>query len=155
MIGLHRIPHLERYFRHPESKSGPPNGIGLLERRQVHVVEHLFIGKESNAIRDDIAEESGDILPSDEPVAYVRAGWAQTVAKVGVPKLSAMTGILRRTLYDLVKKRAVPNRSNRGKLLAAIAELSPSAGWVGIRSIFQATAVGLLYLPTTGFSLSN
>ena len=118
---------LERYFRHPESKSWPPNGVGLLERRQVHVVEHVFIGKESNAIRDDIAEESGDILPSDEPVAYVREGWAQTVAKVGVPKLSAMTGIPRRTLYDLVKKRAVPNRSNRGKLLAAIAELSPSA----------------------------
>ena len=92
----------------------------MLERRQVNVVEHVFIGKESNAIRDDIAEESGDIVPAEEPIAYLREGWAETVTKIGVPKLARMTGIPLRTLYDIIKKRVVPSRLNRTNLVCAI-----------------------------------
>ena len=93
---------LAEYFQHPEAKSSPSDGVGLLARRHVYVVEHVFIGKESNAIKDDTAEESGDIVATDEPEVYVREGLSEVVKAIGVPVLAKATGIARQTLYDIV-----------------------------------------------------
>lgn len=53
---------LRGYFQHRERKSYPPDGAGLLQRRHVRVIEHVFIGKESQQIKEDTAEETGNAI---------------------------------------------------------------------------------------------
>jgi hypothetical protein len=113
---------LLEYFQHPEAKSSPANGLGLLARRHVYVYEHVFIGKESNAIKDDSAEESGDIIETDEPAVYVREGLSEVVKAIGVPELVKATGIARQTLYDIAG-RAHPSATTATKIRDVLREL--------------------------------
>ena len=93
---------LRGYCRHAEAKSEPGNGVGLLARRHVYVAEHTFIGKESNQVRDDTAEETGNIVAAEAPQNYVREGLGEVIKSIGVRKLAKLTGIARQTLYDII-----------------------------------------------------
>jgi hypothetical protein len=46
------------YFESRENKSFPANGTGLLARKRLIVAQTILIGKESNELRDDQAEET-------------------------------------------------------------------------------------------------
>jgi hypothetical protein len=108
------------FFRRKESKSYPANGYGLLARKHVNVVEHLYIGKASRDIKESLLEETGDIIghytDSDTP-EYSRTGVAGLVATVGAAALARRTGIPRRTLNDS-KHGAKPSGRTRRAILA-------------------------------------
>jgi hypothetical protein len=81
------LERLAGYFRRKESKSYPSDGYGLLARKHVNVVEHVYIGKESRDIKESLLEETGDVIghhtDSDTP-EYARTGVAGFVAAVGL-----------------------------------------------------------------------
>jgi hypothetical protein len=90
------LERLAGYFRRKESKSYPSDGYGLLARKHVHVVEHVYIGKESRDMNESLLEETGDIIghytDSDTP-EYSRTGVAGLVATVGAATLARRTGV--------------------------------------------------------------
>jgi hypothetical protein len=114
------LERLAGYFRGKESKSYPSDGYGLLARKHVNVVEHVYIGKESRDSKESLLEETSDIIghytDSDTP-EYSRTGVAGLVATVGAAALARRTGIPRRTLNDS-KHGAKPSGRTRRAILA-------------------------------------
>jgi hypothetical protein len=108
------VERLRGYFRHAEAKSVPADGLGLLGRRHVYCCEQAFLGKESNAVRDLTAEESGGYLGADAVAPYVAEGLAIAIRSVGVGKLARQTGTPRQTLYDIVNGARAGEKTRRG-----------------------------------------
>jgi hypothetical protein len=116
------LERLAGYFRRKESKSYPSDGYGLLVRKHVNVVEHVYIGKESRDIKESLLEETGDVIghytDSDTP-EYSRTGVAGLVATVGAAELARRTGIPRRTLND-IKHGARPTGKTQRAILGTM-----------------------------------
>jgi hypothetical protein len=94
------------YFRHPEWKSGDPRGVGVLPRRHVHALRHMATGKESNALALMTAEDTDGVVDGDEAgidgaQVFDAGNLAETLQRYSVPDLVRMTGLPRRTIYDL------------------------------------------------------
>ncbi len=104
------------YFQARNHKMEEPRGIGVLTRRQVEIIGHAFIGKETNEIMEEQKEDT------DRVISYQRveesygsidvSGW---LSDTPVPDLVKKTGIPRRTLYDL-RNGATPTPATLKKL---------------------------------------
>jgi hypothetical protein len=106
------------YFSHPEAKAGNSKGIGRLERQHLRIIEHVFIGKETHRIKDDISEASEGIIDYEEAVEYSRCGLAQLLKQRPIKEWVKLTGIPRRTLYDVIDG-AKPSLETRAIILNA------------------------------------
>ncbi|SFF01597.1 hypothetical protein [Nitrosomonas sp. Nm166] len=107
------------YFSHPEVKAANPKGIGRLERQHLQIVEHVYIGKETHRIKDDISEASEGIIDYEEAAEYQHTGLAELLKQRPMKEWIRLTGIPRQTLYD-VRNGAKPNPETRGKILKAL-----------------------------------
>ncbi|SFF03391.1 DNA polymerase domain-containing protein [Nitrosomonas sp. Nm166] len=103
------------YFSHGEAKAANPKGIGRLERQHLNIIEHVYIGKETHRIKDEISEESEGIVEYEETAAYARSGLAQLLKQWPMKECIRLTGIPRQTLYD-VRNGAKPNPETRRKI---------------------------------------
>lgn len=107
------------YFSHPEAKAANPQGIGQLERQHLRVIEHVFIGKETHRIKDDISEESEGIIDYEEAAEYQRKGLAELLKQRPMKEWVKVTGIPRQTLYDVIYG-ARPSSETKRKILTAL-----------------------------------
>jgi hypothetical protein len=57
---------LRDYYRHPEWKSGDPQGAGILPRRQVFVLRHKATGKETNRLALADAEDTDGVVGGED-----------------------------------------------------------------------------------------
>jgi hypothetical protein len=97
---------LRDYFRHPEWKSADPRGVGVLPRRHVHATRHQATGKESNDLALMAAEDSDGIVDGDEArmdgaQVFDEGNLAETLQQYSVAELARVTGLPRRTIYNL------------------------------------------------------
>jgi hypothetical protein len=97
---------LRDYYRHPEWKSGDPRGVGLLPRRQVTVLRHKAIGKETNRLALAAAEETDGVIEGaeaglDGAQVFDVGNLTKTLQRYSMAELVRVTGLPRRTLYDL------------------------------------------------------
>ncbi|GJL73399.1 MAG: hypothetical protein NMNS01_25980 [Nitrosomonas sp.] len=104
------------YFSQPESKAGNPKGIGHLERQHLRIIEQVFIGKETHRIKDDISEASEGILDYEDAAEFLRTGLADLLKQRPMKELVQLTGIPRRTLYDIINGTK-PKLETRAKIL--------------------------------------
>ncbi len=65
---------LPKYFDHPEAKSTPSNGVGLLHRKDIQVIDHIFIGKEY----DEKLGASGALKEDQHQLGYALGVFAMT-----------------------------------------------------------------------------
>ncbi len=111
------------YFSHPEAKAENPKGIGRLEHRHLQIIEQVFIGKETHRIKDDISEASEGILDYEDAAEYQRTGLAELLKQRPMKEWVRVTGIPRRTLYDIING-AKPNPKTRRKILEAFSMMN-------------------------------
>lgn len=107
------------YFSHGEAKAANPKGIGRLERQHLQIIEHIFIGKETNRVKDDISEESEGIVEYEEAAEYGRSGLAELLKQYPMKILAELTEVPKRTLYG-VMEGAKPSSETRRKILNGI-----------------------------------
>ena len=107
------------YFSHPEAKAGNPKGIGRLERQHLKIIEHVYIGKETHRIKDDISEASEGIVDYEDSAEYLRSGLAELLKQRPMKEWVKLTGIPRRTLYD-ARNGARPNPETRENILSIL-----------------------------------
>lgn len=110
------------YFSHGEAKAANPKGIGRLERQHLQIIEHIFIGKETNRIKDEISEESEGIIEYEEAAEYGRDGLAELLKQYPMKELMGLTGIPRQTLYD-IRNGAKPDSETLRKIEGAMNKL--------------------------------
>ncbi|SEF99455.1 DNA polymerase domain-containing protein [Nitrosomonas ureae] len=110
------------YFLHGEAKASNPKGIGILERQHLQIIEHIFIGKETNRVKDDISEESEGIIELEAVVEYGRKGLAELLKQKPIKEWIQLTRIPKQTLYD-IRKGAKPNRDTMRKIESAVNKL--------------------------------
>lgn len=108
-----------RYFSHPEVKAENSMGIGRLQRQHLRIVEQVFIGKETHRIKDDISEASEGILDYEDAAEYLRTGLADLLKQRSMKDWIQMTGIPRRTLYDIIQG-VRPKFETRGRIFNAL-----------------------------------
>lgn len=107
------------YFLHGETKASNPKGVGRLERQHLRIIEHVFIGKETHRIKDDISEESEGIFDYEDAAEYGRWGLAQLLKQRPMKEWVRLTGIPRRTLYDVING-SKPNPETSKKIMNAV-----------------------------------
>lgn len=111
------------YFSHGEAKAANPKGIGRLERQYLQIIEHIFIGKETNRIKDDISEESEGIIELEDAAEYGRCGLAELLKLKSMKEWVKLTGIPRRTLYD-IQNGAQPSWETKIKIKGAMTKIT-------------------------------
>jgi hypothetical protein len=97
---------LRDYYRHPEWKSGDPQGVGTLPRRQVVVLRHKAIGKETNRQALVPAEDTDGVVGGEEASADAAQEFdvgdvSELLQRYSVAELVRATGLPRRTIYGL------------------------------------------------------
>jgi hypothetical protein len=97
---------LRNYFQHPEWKSADPHGVGGLPRRHVMVFRHVAIGKESNPIALQTAEETDGAIAGreagiDAAQVFAYGSLQETLSSWRVADLVRATGLPRSTIRDL------------------------------------------------------
>jgi hypothetical protein len=107
------------YFSHGETKAANPKGIGKLERQHLQIIEHIFIGKETNRVKDDISEESEGIVEYVEAAKYGRKGVTELLKQRPMKEWIRLTGIPKQTLYD-IRNGAKPNPETRRKIIRSV-----------------------------------
>ncbi|SFM86951.1 DNA polymerase domain-containing protein [Nitrosomonas communis] len=107
------------YFSHPEAKAANPKGIGRLERQHLGIIEHIYIGKETHRIKDDISEASEGIFDYEDAAEYGRTGLAELLKQRPMKEWLRLTGIPRQTLYD-IRNGAKPSPEIKRKILNAL-----------------------------------
>jgi hypothetical protein len=123
------------YAYHPESKCADAVGkvcdeetTGLLQRRQVHIGDATYIGKESNSL-----EEVEEGLIHAEENVYTeypdprRDEWQvrllPALKKARLSDLIKLTGLSKRALQDLRAGRSRPHAANLGLIREALHKL--------------------------------
>jgi hypothetical protein len=125
---------LRGYFQHPEWKAGDPRGVGLLPRRRVTILRHVAIGKESNAIALQSAEETDGTIGGRE--AGIDASQVldygalhETLSQWSVAELVRATGLKRSTIRDLrCGRTARPGLAILSALRRGISQLGQQIG---------------------------
>jgi len=110
------------YFQARNHKMEEPRGIGILTRRQVEIIGHAFIGKETNEIMEELKEDT------DRVISYQRveeiygdidvSGWVRTTP---MKELMKRTQLPRPTLYRL-RNGASPTPATLKKLQKGMSE---------------------------------
>jgi hypothetical protein len=120
---------LRGYFLYPEWKSGEPRGVGLLPRRHVHVLRHVAIGKESNPIALQAADETDGVIGGREAdinaaQVFDHGNLQETLSPWSAQELARATGLPRSTIRDLRSGRtARPSRAILSSLHAGLSRL--------------------------------
>jgi hypothetical protein len=124
------------YKRHPEPKSLDPSGAvcgrgstGLLQRRPIHAVLYVFIGKQSNNLDD---QQARLIHKLNEAFAIYRDPRQDVWTNLALPvlrdfpaaEIAARSGLHRRTVERHLSGRSQPHRRNEVLLVAAAVELA-------------------------------
>lgn len=104
------------YFSHPEAKAVNPKDKGVLKRQHLRIIEHVYIGKETHRIKDDISEASEGIIDYVEAAEYQRKGLAELLKQRPMKEWIKSTGIARQTLYDIING-AYPTSATKRKIL--------------------------------------
>ncbi|AKH38464.1 MULTISPECIES: DNA polymerase domain-containing protein [Nitrosomonas] len=107
------------YFSHPEAKAAHPKGLGRLERQHLKIIEHVYIGKETHRIKDDISEASEGIFDYEDAAEYGRTGLAELLKQRPMKEWVQLTGIPRQTLYD-IRNGAKLSFDTKKKILSAL-----------------------------------
>ena len=141
---------LHGYFMHREHKSYPPDGVGLLQCWHIQVLEHVYIGKEMQEIKEDTAEESGYVIGYENTNEFSHTGLSE-VLKAGVmgpiAEWSRKTGIPERTLRR-IRAGATPTGKTRKLLIRALITPTMPGHWMQLR-MRQAAKDGACW-PTLG-----
>jgi len=80
---------LRDYFTHPEWKAANPRGIGTLERRHIVAVDHVYIGKETNEVREEESADSDGAVSYGDAQQYARYGLCFAIKTHGVKHVAA------------------------------------------------------------------
>jgi hypothetical protein len=121
---------LRDYFLHPEWKSADPRAAGLLPRRHVRVLRPVAIGKESNAIMLQSAEETDGAIGGreagiDAAQVFDEGSLEDTLSHWSVAELMQATGLPRSTIRDLRSGRTTrPSAETLSALLAGMRQLA-------------------------------
>ncbi len=146
---------VENYYTHPEAKSGDPAGMGVLPRRHVRIARLIPIGKESDALWETTAQETGDTLGAWEAqnaqvfAPSVAAGSDPTALRdvatqYRIADLLLATGLPRRTLHYVLNGRQ-PSQTSCAALAAGLPLLAPGGplcGWRDVPAAQLADALG-------------
>jgi hypothetical protein len=119
---------LRDYYRHPEWKARDPQGVGILPRRQVIVLRHKAIGKETNRPALATAEETDGVVGGEEAgmdaaQVFDTGSMGETLKPYSVADLAKSTGLSRRAIYAL-RRGMTPTPMMLANLSSALAELS-------------------------------
>jgi hypothetical protein len=118
---------LRNYFQHPERRSANPRGVGLLPRRHVTILRHVAIGKESNAIALQAAEETDGAIGGreasiDAAQVFDHGTFQETLNRWNIAELVGATGLPRSTTRYL---RSGRTKTPSPAILAALREGPP------------------------------
>jgi hypothetical protein len=121
---------LREYFDHPEWKTANPRGVGVLPRRRVHVMGYQHIGKESNPVKQAIAEDTDGV--AEGTTAGIDGaqhfggvgGIGEVLRRYRVADLMRVTKVGRQTLYDLRQgKTTTPSEATLAVIMVGLAVL--------------------------------
>jgi hypothetical protein len=106
---------VQQYFVHKAWTMEQPHGVGLLERRTVHVVGVRYVGKETNEIQADLYAQSGGVLGEDAMQQYAgddaQAGMRALLEGCSLEALAAKTKIPLSTLHRYRNGGRMPTRA--------------------------------------------
>jgi hypothetical protein len=74
---------VRNYYQHPEAKAANPDAVGVLERQHLVAVEHIYIGKETNEVWEEIEEESEGTLGHEDAQQFGRYGLRDAIRTHG------------------------------------------------------------------------
>ncbi len=138
------------YFQHPEWKAANPKAAGIMERRHLTVSGLLYIGKETNELHLETADETDGwvqaragavteyqgwrALPLPEPKVKSRqAPPTDTLFRAlqgyAIGDVMLVTGLPQRTLYDAQAGKIQPSERTKTRALAGLPMLDKIAGW--------------------------
>jgi len=110
------------YFQARNHKMEEPRGIGILTRRQVEIIGHTFIGKETNEIMEELEEDTDGVIGYrrvEDIYGHVDvSGWLMSTPVKDVMKRA---GLARQTIYDL-RNGATPTPATLKKLQKGMSE---------------------------------
>lgn len=116
------------YFESRENKSFPTHGKGLLARKRLIVADTILVGKESNELRDDQAEESLSAEPEnleDERLARAGCFYAEALDPFDLTEIADIT---RLSVAQLERYRGDPlvitPRADLKKIVRAMKEIA-------------------------------
>jgi len=110
------------YFQARNHKMEEPREIGILTRRQVEIIGHAFIGKETNEIMEELEEDTDGVMGyrrvEDVYGDIDVSGWVRTTP---MKELMKRTQLPRPTLYRL-RNGASPTLATLKKLQKGMSE---------------------------------
>jgi hypothetical protein len=114
---------LRDYFNNPEDKADNPNGVGILARRTVSVVEHIYIGKETNEVWLEVEEDTdGIIVPPIEQV-FGSSGLGNAIRAHGSRRIVEADPSLKTATLDDVARGGTKVTRDADKIITAINKL--------------------------------
>jgi hypothetical protein len=135
----------ERYFQHPEYKSGNPTGCGDLPVRHVTLGSLAVCGKEGNASAVDLAEDTdGELGGIDDVQVYGIE--PVDLSEYRLSDLVLVCGLPRKTLSCIRTGRQEPKPDTARRIAQGVQLLNPYnssgiAGWREIDDAVLATAM--------------
>ena len=116
------------YFESRENKSFPAHGKGLLARKRIIVAQTILVGKESNELHDDQAEESLSAEPEnleDERLARAGGFYAEALDDFDLAEIADIT---RLSVAQLEKYRddplVIPARTDLKRIVLAMKDIA-------------------------------
>ena len=97
--------------------------LGVVLENGNPLVAHIFIGKETHRIKDEISEASEGILDYEDAAEYGRAGLAELLKRRPMKEWVRLTGIPRQTLYD-IRNGAKPGHETWVKICNALRKMN-------------------------------
>jgi hypothetical protein len=108
------IASVERYFDREEAKSFPPDGRGELLPWQLKIMEHRYIGKETNSRLADLLESTDGIIGEWKEQVFDLNHFGdgldelrKEVKAIGPERVAKLVGGRRTAIYDFLKGRRV------------------------------------------------
>jgi hypothetical protein len=107
---------LDEYFTHPETKSRGKRGY--LKRQRLVILDHEYIGKETNSLIDEDILEAQELDHDDLPVVRITRDKLNVdlLKSLGAPALSRALGVSE----DAVRKRLFQNSRFSDKTMARL-----------------------------------
>lgn len=114
------------YFYKCEAKSHNPYGTGWLERRHLHAIEVIYIGKEYSELHEAAMVEDEDEnhpVPLPQLGTFGKSHMSDMLVNVDLTHLAEVTGLHPNHLKSIKYHKIDPHPELRTKILAGIKEL--------------------------------
>jgi hypothetical protein len=118
---------LRDYYEHPEAKAANPDGVGILDRRSVCVVDQVSCGKESNDIITELVDESEGVMPYPDAQTFGRRGLVEAIRAHGLPRVAEAGEVPYMTLLNICRGTR-PNRATVRQILGGLDGCDPARG---------------------------